>query len=100
MANLKFNHVWVIDTPAASVETEHVLVRTIRWVGATNADAVEITDLDPKLSTPTVWESVWVTGDASSEESNPYDIVFPHGFGVPVLDGGVLYVYLAVAGFR
>lgn len=101
MANTKFNHVWVIDTPAAIVDDEPVCIRTIRWVGTiAGAETVEITDLDPKLSAPVVWESAASVAGAIAEESNPWDLTLMFGFGVPTLGAGKLYVYLAHVGMR
>lgn len=95
MANVRYNHVWVIDTPAAIVETEAVCISCIRWVGTiAGAETAELTDLDPKYSAPVVWEAAASVAGAINLESNHFELNLPFGFGVPTLGAGKLYVYL------
>lgn len=99
MANLKLNHVWVIDTADASIETEHVCIHTVRWVGtAGGAGTATITDLDPKHSpaAPVIWEAAIGAAGGVNIESDLKDLILQFGFGVPTLLAGTkLYIYLA-----
>jgi hypothetical protein len=101
MANVKHEHVWIIDTAADDISLEDEMVRTIRWVGtAGGAGGAEIEDRRDPAAPVVVWAARTGAGELS-QESNPFDLRLRNGFNVPtLLAGTVLYIYLSHAGFR
>lgn len=96
MANTLNDHVWIIDTAAATVisGTEEVRIRTIRFVPAANTDAAVIKNGDGKE----VWRT---TGDGATvkPEESRLDLRFTHGVIVSTLTAGAkLYLYLNLDG--
>lgn len=90
MANELRDHVWFIDTAAATVVsgTEELRIKSIRFIPATNADVAVLKNGDGK----TVWETT--AGGSTLPEESRLDLRCAKGFIVSTLTAGAkLYLY-------
>lgn len=92
MANafISTGNVWVLDTVNANkVTTVDLLIRSIRWVGATTAGhQLVFTDTDDA----TLWESV--ASGANYVEESQVNTLWRAGFKLPTLGSGIAYITL------
>ncbi len=89
MANTLNNRVWRIDTvDTGTVDSRHVFVKTVRWVGATTA-AHQATIDDP-VTGDVLWDSL--AAGTNNIEAELMETTWPNGFGVPTLASGILYI--------
>lgn len=90
MANVVTGNVWVIDTGSAALATRDVIVRGVRWVGATtNAHEAILTNAAGTV----VWASKAATAGLGidTESAQPFAA---NGLSVTSLGSGKLYVYV------
>lgn len=91
MANALNDRMWVVDTVDADViDAKNMKVKSVRWVGATDAGHQAIIR-DPVLNT-TLWEGIG-TG-VNNSEAELKETWWRNGFEVPTLDSGILYITL------
>jgi len=86
-------NVWVIDTASATnIATDKVRIELVRWVvtaAGVATDNVQIANGEGDV----VWESVNDLGSAQFQHESGAPL-YLHGLRVPVLDRGILYLYL------
>lgn len=86
MANNLTKSPLIIDTPSGSVLiADNLLVKGIRWIGATTNHTVTITDANDNVK----WESI-ATGPVEADRIEEKGMW--KGLKVPILQSGRLYI--------
>ena len=91
MVNALNGHIWFVDVvDATDIDLKHIFVKSIRWVGgATSAAGNAVVVREPGTNA-TLWEST--ASGANYVEAEILETTWPHGFEVPTLDIGTLYI--------
>jgi len=93
MVNALNGKIWFVDTvDATDIDTNHLKVKSIRWVGGGGSAAGNAVLVRDALDNTTLWEST--ASGANYVEEALLETWWPNGFEVPTLDVGNLYITL------